>query len=78
MRVLRTNSAQSSVVDTEESRYNQNKRTNNYWFPLHCVSRPGRLIVRENTQPKERRLWDIIREGRKEGVGLVPRYVERC
>ena len=76
MKVLQTNSAQSSVLDTEESRHNHNESTN--LCLLHCISRPGRSIVSENTQPKETRLWDIIREGRKEGVGLVPRYEERC
>ena len=72
MKFLRTNSAQSSVVDNEESHHNHNEST--YWILLHCVSRPGRSIVRKNTQPKETRPWHIIREGRKEGVGSVPRY----
>ena len=74
--MLRKNSALSSVVDTEEleSHHNHNESTN--WFFLHCLSRPGRSIVRKNTQPKETRPWDKIREGRKEGVGSVPRYSE--
>ena len=46
-KVLRTDSAQSSVVDTEESRHNHNKMTN--WFLLHCESRPGRSIVRNKS-----------------------------
>ena len=33
------------------------------WFLLHCVSRPGRSIVRKNTQPKETRPWHITRAG---------------
>ena len=52
MNVLRTNSAQSSVVDTEESRHNHKERTN--WFLLHCVSRPGRSIFREKELSQDR------------------------
>ena len=50
---------------------NHNERTN--WFILHCISWPGRSIVRESTQPKETRLWHILsgRGLRKEGVGSV-------
>ena len=51
-----------------------NERTN--LFLLHCVSRPSRSIVRENTKPKETRQWHIIIEGREERVGSVPRYSE--
>ena len=53
---------------------NHNEKTN--WFVLHCVSRPGRSIVRKNKQPKETRPWHIIREGRKEGFSSRPRYTD--
>ena len=52
MKVLRTNSAQSSVVDTEDSRHNHKERTN--WFLLHCVSRPGTSIFREKELSQDR------------------------
>ena len=71
MKVLITNSAQSSVVDTEESHHNHNESTN--WFPLHCVSRPGRSIVRKNTTKRSKTVA-YYQGGRKEGVGSVPRY----
>ena len=63
MKVLRTKSAQSAVIDTEESRHNHNESTN--VFLLHGVLRPSGSIVRENTQPKKTRSWLIMSEGRK-------------
>ena len=52
MKVLRTNSAQSSVIDTEESRHNDNEMTD--WFLIHCVSRHGRSIdVLSDDRPTE-------------------------
>ena len=45
MEALRTNSAQSSLIDTEESRHSQ--RTN--LFLLHGVARPSRSFVRQTT-----------------------------
>ena len=37
LKVLQTNSAQSSVVNTEESRHNHNKKTNRFCYSMcHC------------------------------------------
>ena len=58
MKVLRTKSAQSAVIDTEESRHNHNESTN--VFLLHGVLRPSGSIVRENTEHWSRKCAPTI------------------